>query len=619
MRVLGSTKATRVWGQVCRCVALRLSRTRTGELLGDLAAAYDRLVNACVSDPAERLRQGRFIGMLIAGPVPVAVSIAIMFPPQIGPTAMLAGICATFCLGWLMAVVAASTGKTRLLEIVALTAATGALAAIVAAAGGLASPAALAVAALPLEAWWLYRSSRAALTGAAAALAVIPAQILVTQAFSFHAVAGAAGWLVPLAYAAFLAPRLAAWLDEAASGNAAPSARPLDEIIDAVVLKVTASGEVLDASPQARRIFGVTPELLLANGFFERIHVADRVAYMCAVADMRQGKERKSVALRFRVPGEGGAGTAPDYRPFLIDMTGQPGGQPIVMVARCNDDMVQLREGLAAATDKAQTLDVAKNRFLAAVSHELRTPLNAIIGFSDMLLHEMFGPFGDPRQKEYVGLVAESGHHLLAVVNSILDVSRIEAGTYSTRPEPFRFRDAVDMCHSMLKQQAAAKHIELTVNVAPETGTLEADKRAVQQILINLVANAIKFTPKGGRVETGAKRIGSRVHFWVSDTGIGISEDDLPLLGKPFMQVQNDYTRHFEGAGLGLSLVTGLVSLHHGTMVIESALGEGTKVTISLPAERSASGKPAADTGTVVLPPKSIAKEDINGTLRKTG
>src|SRR5690606_20489058 len=103
----------------------------------------------------------------------------------------------------------------------------------------------------------------------------------------------------------------------------------------------------------------------------------------------------------------------------------------------------------------AEELELAKSRFLAAVSHELRTPLNAIIGFSDMLLHEMFGGFSDPRQKEYVGLVSESGHHLLAVVNSILDVSRIEAGTYSTCPEPFRFSDAIDTCHSMLSQQAA--------------------------------------------------------------------------------------------------------------------------------------------------------------------
>ncbi|TIN62035.1 MAG: HAMP domain-containing histidine kinase, partial [Mesorhizobium sp.] len=145
------------------------------------------------------------------------------------------------------------------------------------------------------------------------------------------------------------------------------------------------------------------------------------------------------------------------------------------------------------------------------VSHELRTPLNAIIGFSDMLLHEMFGGFKDPRQKEYVGLVRDSGQHLLAVVTSILDVSRIESGVYATEPEPFRFAEAVDMCQSMMQLQAQAKNIDLRAQIAPDAGDINADQRAVQQMLINLVSNAIKFTPDGGDVVVGAKRIGSRL------------------------------------------------------------------------------------------------------------
>ncbi len=544
---------------------------------------------------------------------------AIMFPPQIGAAAMLGAICATFCGAWLMAAVAGSTGKTRLLEIIALFAAAVALAAILAAAGGLASPAALAIAALPLEAWWLCRSPRGALLGAAAGLAVIPAQAIFGQTLALDAHAGAMGWLVPLAYAAFAVPRIAAWFDQSLPAPSAQPVSPLEEIIDAVVLSVTASGEVLDASPQARRILGVAPELLLANGFFERIHVADRVAYMCAIADIRQGMDLKHVEARMRVPASGEAGTTPEYRHFVIEMIGQAGSaQPIVMVARSNDETAHLRERLAAAVETAQTLEVAKSRFLAAVSHELRTPLNAIIGFSDMLLHEMFGTFSDPRQKEYVELVRESGDHLLAVVNSILDVSRIEAGTYSTCPEPFRFKDAVDMCFSMLKHQAAGKQVELTVDVSPAIGSIDADKRAVKQILINLVANAIKFTPSGGSVIVGAKRIGSRVHFWVSDTGIGISADDLARIGKPFIQVQNDYTKRFEGSGLGLSLVTGLVSLHEGTMAIESEPGEGTTVTISLPVDRPVKGRRSND-AEIVTPMQSIAKEDLDGTYRKTG
>ncbi|TIV06634.1 MAG: HAMP domain-containing histidine kinase, partial [Mesorhizobium sp.] len=141
------------------------------------------------------------------------------------------------------------------------------------------------------------------------------------------------------------------------------------------------------------------------------------------------------------------------------------------------------REELAEAREAAAAAEVAKGRFLAVVSHELRTPLNAIIGFSDMLLHEMFGAFKDPRQKEYVGLVRESGQHLLSVVTSILDVSRIEAGAYATELETFRFVEAVDMCRSMMRPLADAKGIVLATQIAPDAGEINADRRAVQQIL----------------------------------------------------------------------------------------------------------------------------------------
>ncbi|OWK22323.1 hypothetical protein AJ88_08375 [Mesorhizobium amorphae CCBAU 01583] len=140
----------------------------------------------------------------------------------------------------------------------------------------------------------------------------------------------------------------------------------------------------------------------------------------------------------------------------------------------------------------------------------------------------------------------------------------------------------------------------------------------MQQILINLVSNAIKFTPDGGDVVVGAKRVGSRLHFWVSDTGIGIAEEDFENLGKPFMQIQNDYTRRFEGTGLGLSLVKGLVALHDGTMSIESMLGEGTTVTISLPVN-GPKGRSKGKDGGVLAMPAVVTKGDRNGSLRKTG
>ena len=168
-------------------------------------------------------------------------------------------------------------------------------------------------------------------------------------------------------------------------------------------------------------------------------------------------------------------------------------------------------------------------------------------------------------------------------MTSILDVSKIECGSYPIAPESFRFRDAVETCRAMMRLQADQKSLTLEADIPLSIGQIVADRRAVQQMLINLISNAIKFTPAGGIVSVGANRLGSRVHFWVNDTGIGISQEDLGRLGQPFTQLRNDYTREYEGAGLGLSLVKGLVALHDGSMMVESAPGEGTIVTISLP------------------------------------
>jgi len=258
-------------------------------------------------------------------------------------------------------------------------------------------------------------------------------------------------------------------------------------------------------------------------------------------------------------------------------------------ILRDATEIADLRAALDEAADQAAALEIAKSRFLAAVSHELRTPLNAIIGFSDLLLHEaVSGPL-PAKQSEHVGLIREAGNHLLAVVNSILDISKIEAGAYSIHPEPFELKSALELTVSLLDSQANDKGVALTIADRDAVGELDADQRAVHQILLNLVSNAIKFTPQGGRVMLSAARQGERIAIMVADTGIGIAADDLAGLGRPFAQVQNDYTRKFEGTGLGLSLVKGLVALHDGDLAIESAPGAGTTVTVSFPAQRAAS------------------------------
>jgi cell cycle sensor histidine kinase DivJ len=588
-----------------------------------MAAGCERMVHPSIIGRADRERHRRFIGAVLAAPFLAAGAAVTLVTSGMGAAVTVAAIFAAFGLCWFIALLVAATGKMNLAAHGALALASLALGGLIAAAGGLSSPVAMLVVALPFEAWWIGASRRAALMGALAAAAAIMVQPLLGAWSLFSGPQVAAWhWLVPLAWALTLIPRISTLPVAAGKDGGAAMDDRLEDMIDAVVLRIGRHGDVLDVSSKARTLLKLPPELLCGSGFFDRIHLSDRVAYLSALADMRDGASSRQLELRIRLPqdGDGQSGArmvADNYHPFSLELArGERQEDVFTIVLRENGEVARLRDQLAVSREAAASAEVAKGRFLAVVSHELRTPLNAIIGFSDMLLHEMFGTFKDPRQKEYVGLVRDSGQHLLAVVTSILDVSRIESGVYATEPEPFRFVEAVDMCQSMMRLQAQAKHIDLQTQIAPDAGEINADRRAVQQVLINLVSNAIKFTPDGGEVVVGAKRIGSRLHFWVRDTGIGIAEEDFANLGKPFMQIQNDYTRRFEGTGLGLSLVKGLVALHEGTMSIESMPGEGTTVTISLPV--GGPKRHAGEKAAVLTMPLAVAKEDRNGALRKT-
>jgi cell cycle sensor histidine kinase DivJ len=240
-----------------------------------------------------------------------------------------------------------------------------------------------------------------------------------------------------------------------------------------------------------------------------------------------------------------------------------------------------------AARQEAEGASRLKDEFLATISHELRTPLNAILGFSDILAGEYFGKLENDRQREYVALINQSGAHLLSVVNTMLDMSKIEAGRYELMPEPFRVSEVVNACEAMLGLQAREKGVQLTSRMMRTVGEVNADQRALQQILINLVGNAIKFTDRGGLVTIDAEVSGSDLKLTVSDTGIGIAESQLATLGQPFVQIQNDYTRRYEGTGLGLSLVKGLVALHGGQFDLRSRAGEGTVITVTIPLDGS--------------------------------
>ncbi|MCW5771424.1 MAG: HAMP domain-containing histidine kinase [Rhodospirillaceae bacterium] len=221
------------------------------------------------------------------------------------------------------------------------------------------------------------------------------------------------------------------------------------------------------------------------------------------------------------------------------------------------------------------------------MSHELRTPLNAIIGFADFIDQEPLGPLGAPRYRDYVRDIAHSGRHLLDIINDMLDVARIEAGKVELDEQVLALGGTVAEVAKIMARQAERAHIAIRTEIAPDFPEVRADPRAMRQVLLNLVSNAVKFTPEGGTVTLRLTRTpGAGVALAVADTGIGIAAEDVPKLMQPFVQVDNVYRRKYQGAGLGLTLVRSFAELHGGTVAIASEIGHGTTVTVALPEQR---------------------------------
>jgi signal transduction histidine kinase len=243
-------------------------------------------------------------------------------------------------------------------------------------------------------------------------------------------------------------------------------------------------------------------------------------------------------------------------------------------------------ENLTRALDAAAAASQAKSQFLATMSHELRTPLNAIIGFSELLKGELFGPLGDARYKGYVNDVHRSGKHLLALVNDVLDFSKIDAGHLTLQDDQIDIGETLTTSLRMIEGQAANIGVVLENDIALDLPILRADERRIRQILLNLLSNAVKFTPRGGKVRLIAFSDDKEFVVQVADTGIGMATEDIPRALERFGQLDSDLNRKYEGTGLGLPLTKKLAELHGGRLVIESELCVGTKVTVAFPAER---------------------------------
>ncbi|RRY06251.1 ATP-binding protein [Brucella anthropi] len=435
----------------------------------------------------------------------------------------------------------------------------------------------LMAAGLPLEVWFATRKPAAAAAGAAFAALILG----YFATASGGAISGGSYMSVAVLvlYAANLVAR-----------GYASAAKPAQIKVTVPQVAVAAGdlqfsldsdGVVASVDMNSAKLLGVQSKMLEGTALIDRVHVADRVEYLSLLADLRAGSASSKIDVRLRSIENGDT----VFRIYRLE--GAASARAITLVGRSLEGEQKLLDEIATLKAELESERIGKGRLLAAVSHELRTPLNSIIGFSDMLSHEMGGTLANEKQREYAGLIHQSGHYLLELVNAVLDNSRLETGNYSIDPQNFAFRDAAEMCTAVMLPQAEKKGVAFCHRVGAGIGELVADRRAIQQILLNLAGNAVKFTQSGGCVTIDATRVmasgRAMLEISVSDTGIGIQPEDMQRIGTPFVRADNNYTRAQEGSGLGLSVVKGLVELHQGSMQLKSCPGEGTIVTIRLP------------------------------------
>jgi two-component system cell cycle sensor histidine kinase PleC len=349
------------------------------------------------------------------------------------------------------------------------------------------------------------------------------------------------------------------------------------------------TGEVV-WSDETYRIFGVDPSTFIptSQNFLDLVIPEDRSGIVARRQELSQGKCPTGTIIRIRRP-DGGV----RHIYSVAELVQDKDGKPLRWVGMRQDITAQARaeQSLRDAKDAAEAANFAKSQFLANTSHELRTPLNAIIGFSEMLQRGFAGPMR-AKQQEYVGLVRQSGQHLLNVINDILDLAHVDSGKFELREEAeVDPQEIIDSCVALMRDGANAGNLQLSTEIESRLPHLVADPTRLKQILLNLMSNAIKFTKPGGSVLVLGRQtsVGDLV-LEVRDTGPGMTPEEVDIALTPFRQVDSSHTRRHEGTGLGLPLAHRLAELHGGSLRVISKQGCGTTVTVTLPAARLAAG-----------------------------
>ena len=454
--------------------------------------------------------------------------------------------------------------------------------------GGVVSPLVVWFALVPAEAaltggrsavWRAGIAAGAALLAVAGveALGMLPASRLMLPLWQVYGCSMLAALVQAVLIAAAAQDRQRA--ADAAAAEGAAMYRFLAENAMDLITRHSSDGRIRFASPATSALLGCLPDEIVGQPMPAIVHPDDLNAVQTALADSSYYGRDGAAEVRLRHRDGHYVWAEIRCRPAQMSL-GEPAD--IVAVTRDISERKVHERALVEARDAALEASRAKSQFLANMSHELRTPLNAIIGFSEVMTREMFGSLG-PRYQEYSRLIHESGAHLLELINSVLDMSKIEAGKFELVEELFDLEETAESALRFLRIPAERAGVALTLAAQPGARLIFADRRAIKQILVNLLSNGVKYTPRGGVVAITAKAAGSGIEIMVRDTGTGISPTDLERLGKPFEQVENAQTRAKEGTGLGLALVKSLAQMHGGSAVLESVLGEGTTVTVRLP------------------------------------
>jgi two-component system, cell cycle sensor histidine kinase DivJ len=367
--------------------------------------------------------------------------------------------------------------------------------------------------------------------------------------------------------------------DKAAAEGAAMYRFLADHAMD-LITRHSSDGRIRYASPAAQSLLGQSPESLIGLAPSALAHPDDLKCVQAAFMDASYFA--RSATAEARLKRADGSHVWAEIRCRPVPRPDGDGADIVAVTRDITERKAHERE-LIEARDLSEQANRAKSRFLANMSHELRTPLNAIIGFSEVMTREMFGPLGGARYTEYSRLIHESGNHLLELINGILDMSKIEAGKFELTEEVFDLAPVAEASVRFVKLPAERSGVLLKTMISPGARRIFADKRAVKQILVNLLSNGVKYTPRGGEVTIRAGLDSGGIEIAVADSGVGISKRDLDRLGKPFEQVEGEHVRAKEGTGLGLSLVKALAAMHGGEAILESTLGEGTVVRVRLP------------------------------------